>query len=317
MNPGLRTAVESVVGSPFRWYVEAVGDVGNRDSYTAIGPGGFATANLASDGRIHRNSQIVDPSSCRYFGEVGFGTIEIVDERGSVSPKISSGCSHRPFDGCTPEFRGRVGLFPHRVQLFLQEPFMPDRTVTDAWSAWRWRATNQSVIFEVWLYALGDNVVTFGHGWRQIPWWSQTADWETIGRQLANVPLISGATWSFMPRPVMSLGAYAVLGVDPRVNDEILRSHYHELMKQLHPDMSGVRSVAATERFTAVQNAWERVCTTEARTAHDAGLVTWEQMPASIGWPGWWTPAPAQPEHGLNVVNPDPTVRRKGIVRPL
>ncbi|WP_166983127.1 J domain-containing protein [Paramicrobacterium fandaimingii] len=58
--------------------------------------------------------------------------------------------------------------------------------------------------------------------------------------------------------------AYDVLGVDRSASDAELRRAYRRQARQTHPDLGG-----SAARFNAVQLAWERVGTPEARAEYD------------------------------------------------
>jgi hypothetical protein len=64
----------------------------------------------------------------------------------------------------------------------------------------------------------------------------------------------------------LSASPYEVLGVPASVSDEELRKAFRKALRETHPDTGG-----DPERFVAVQLAWERIGTREARTAFDAG----------------------------------------------
>ncbi len=69
-----------------------------------------------------------------------------------------------------------------------------------------------------------------------------------------------------MPESPLSSSPYEVLGVAASVSHEELRKAFRKAMRETHPDTGG-----DPQRFTAVQLAWERVGTPEARAVYDAG----------------------------------------------
>lgn len=69
-----------------------------------------------------------------------------------------------------------------------------------------------------------------------------------------------------MPESPLSSSPYEVLGVEASASHAELRKAFRKALRDTHPDTGGDPS-----RFTAVQLAWERVGTPEARAAYDAG----------------------------------------------
>jgi len=67
----------------------------------------------------------------------------------------------------------------------------------------------------------------------------------------------------------MSASPYEVLGVPASASDEELRRAYRKLLRETHPDVGG-----DPQRFIAVQAAWERIGTTDARAGYDRGHAT-------------------------------------------
>ena len=65
-----------------------------------------------------------------------------------------------------------------------------------------------------------------------------------------------------MPESPLSASPYEVLGVDPRASDDELKRAYRKRLRETHPDTGG-----SAEEFRAVQEAWERIGTPEARAA--------------------------------------------------
>jgi len=69
-----------------------------------------------------------------------------------------------------------------------------------------------------------------------------------------------------MPESPLDLSPYEVLGVAASATQDDLRRAFRRALRETHPDTGGDPS-----RFTAVQLAWQRVGTVEARAAYDAG----------------------------------------------
>jgi hypothetical protein len=64
----------------------------------------------------------------------------------------------------------------------------------------------------------------------------------------------------------MSASPYEVLGVPAAASEDDLRRAYRRLLRETHPDTGG-----DAQRFIAVQVAWERIGTPEARARYDRG----------------------------------------------
>lgn len=103
-----------------------------------------------------------------------------------------------------------------------------------------------------------------------------------------------------MPDSPIAATPYEVLGVSSSATEDELRRAYRRRLRETHPDTGGVAS-----EFNAVQLAWEKVGSTEARAHYDAGRgsaqshETFEARPAaprrdtrpgarSYGHPGGW-----------------------------
>ncbi len=94
----------------------------------------------------------------------------------------------------------------------------------------------------------------------------------------------------------LSMSAYAVLGVEPDVDEEALRKAYRQRLRATHPDTGGDAA-----SFGRVQRAWELVGTPAARQAYDRGhgfasLAPGGATGAAAGMgvdPSGWRPAPA------------------------
>ncbi|GAA4183714.1 hypothetical protein GCM10022288_03460 [Gryllotalpicola kribbensis] len=65
-----------------------------------------------------------------------------------------------------------------------------------------------------------------------------------------------------MPESPLSASPYEVLGVDARASDDELKRAYRKRLRETHPDTGG-----SAAEFRAVQEAWERIGTPEARAA--------------------------------------------------
>lgn len=103
-----------------------------------------------------------------------------------------------------------------------------------------------------------------------------------------------------MPESPIAATAYEILGVERTATEGELRRAYRKRLRETHPDTGGVAA-----EFTAVQLAWEKVGTQEARARYDAGRgrdetrTTYEARPSaprrdtrptarSHGHPGGW-----------------------------
>ncbi|MDM4763172.1 DnaJ domain-containing protein [Galbitalea sp. SE-J8] len=84
----------------------------------------------------------------------------------------------------------------------------------------------------------------------------------------------------------MAASPYEVLGVPASATMDELRSAYRTRLRQTHPDTGGDAS-----RFIAVQLAWERVGTPEARARYDRS-----SGPAADGERVSWAPAAPAPQ---------------------
>jgi hypothetical protein len=77
----------------------------------------------------------------------------------------------------------------------------------------------------------------------------------------------------------MSASPYEVLGVPASVSDDELRRAYRRLLRETHPDTGG-----DPQRFIAVQVAWERIGSPDARAQYDRGRTP-------VGEPASWAPS--------------------------
>ncbi|WP_375406978.1 DnaJ domain-containing protein [uncultured Amnibacterium sp.] len=82
-----------------------------------------------------------------------------------------------------------------------------------------------------------------------------------------------------MPDSPMSASPYEVLGVLASASDDELRRAYRRLLRETHPDVGG-----DPQRFIAVQAAWERIGSPDARADYDRGRTP-RQEPTS------WAPS--------------------------
>lgn len=69
-----------------------------------------------------------------------------------------------------------------------------------------------------------------------------------------------------MPDSPAARTPYEVLGVPATASDDELRKAYRRLLRETHPDTGGDAS-----RFHAVQSAWERIGSSDARRDYDRG----------------------------------------------
>lgn len=69
-----------------------------------------------------------------------------------------------------------------------------------------------------------------------------------------------------MPESPLSASPYEVLGVDAGAGLDELKRAYRRRLRETHPDTGG-----SADEFRAVQDAWERIGTPEARAAFDRG----------------------------------------------
>jgi hypothetical protein len=100
-----------------------------------------------------------------------------------------------------------------------------------------------------------------------------------------------------MPDSPMSASPYEVLGVPATASDEDLRRAYRRLLRETHPDTGG-----DPQRFIAVQSAWERIGSPDARAQYDRG-----RSPA--GEPASWAPSAPRGERAAGT---RPTARTFG-----
>ena len=101
----------------------------------------------------------------------------------------------------------------------------------------------------------------------------------------------------------MVLEHYEVLGVTPTASTAEIRSAYFRLAKQLHPDRQARTDPVATERFLAVQNAYETLRDPARREEYD------RQLERSA------TPGDANDDAAASTTRPEPTpvpVGRRG-----
>lgn len=71
----------------------------------------------------------------------------------------------------------------------------------------------------------------------------------------------------------MDLDLYGLLAVDPGATHADIRTAYFKLAKQLHPDRQASDDPMATERFLAVQNAYETLADPARREEYDRSRI--------------------------------------------
>ena len=103
-----------------------------------------------------------------------------------------------------------------------------------------------------------------------------------------------------MPDSPMSASPYEVLGVPAGATDEDLRRAYRRLLRETHPDTGG-----DPQRFIAVQAAWERVGSPDARAQYDRGR-------SPLGEPASWAPSSGPRTSGDRPASTRPTARTFG-----
>lgn len=92
----------------------------------------------------------------------------------------------------------------------------------------------------------------------------------------------------------MAASPYEVLGVPPTASDEDVRRAYRRLLRETHPDTGGDAA-----RFIAVQVAWERIGSPDARARYDRGRMPDDTAPT-------WAPQRSERERSR------PTARAYG-----
>jgi hypothetical protein len=90
-----------------------------------------------------------------------------------------------------------------------------------------------------------------------------------------------------MPDSPMSASPYEVLGMPASASDDDLRRAYRRLLRETHPDTGG-----DPQRFIAVQVAWERIGSPDARRRYDAG-----HQVADADGPAWAPPRTEAQHH--------------------
>jgi hypothetical protein len=104
-----------------------------------------------------------------------------------------------------------------------------------------------------------------------------------------------------MPDSPMSASPYEVLGVPASASDEDLRRAYRRLLRETHPDVGG-----DPQRFIAVQAAWERIGSPDARAGYDRGRATTEE-------PTSWAPSNgSSASNGTRTASTRPAARTYG-----
>jgi hypothetical protein len=98
---------------------------------------------------------------------------------------------------------------------------------------------------------------------------------------------------------------YAVLGVSRAENLQGIHTAYRTLAKQCHPDRAGIEG---TERFQAIQEAYEVLSDPHKRKEHDADIDRRRRLRAPTGV----TPEPFAPVHTpypSRMSGPEPLVK--------
>lgn len=113
-----------------------------------------------------------------------------------------------------------------------------------------------------------------------------------------------------MDRPAADYNPWEVLGLKPGASSQTIRLRYHELMKQVHPDMAG-DGVGDIARFNQVNKAYELITKSPTLDKRYRNLVSdtqyfyyrflpeWmarnvDEMPRYWSWTKWRTPGAFQ-----------------------
>lgn len=279
----LRFTVEKAAGHPiYSWYVDV------RDGallYAAVGPAGFCAA-WGQQGQREPIAdplrRAIEPANSRWFVESAPSPRGDRGLRRATRP-ASSG----PFDHLDPLFTETFGLLPERTQAFFQEPSAahPFVTANSFWHA-GWRGNTMT--FQAWCFAAGEESVSFAHGRKQITL-PGNLPWDFVQRALAKVPMKTHATWWARPKVTQAPAiAYTTLGVVPGAPDAEIRARYRALVKQWHPDVASGSRFEVARRFHQIQQAWQAIGSPAARARYDASLTRTRALPISIGRAGWW-----------------------------
>ncbi len=94
-----------------------------------------------------------------------------------------------------------------------------------------------------------------------------------------------------MAESPLSASPYEVLGVAASSSDDELRKAFRKALRETHPDTGG-----DPERFVAVQLAWERIGTREAREAFDAGRGSSDEPKVNFEARTGGTHSPSRPK---------------------
>ena len=90
---------------------------------------------------------------------------------------------------------------------------------------------------------------------------------------------------------------YKILGVDRNANEKDIKRAYHQLARQLHPDVNP-DDTRAEEKFKKINEAYQVLSDTEKRAKYDRLGTSWQQWqrmgrdPGQFDWSQWFTSAP-------------------------
>ena len=283
-----RRQVESRVSSPiYAWFAD-VGEA--RCEYAGVGPAGFCIACGERGWKgwsIEHFARTADPTSSRWFSETdlsprrtaGMGKSE------AAAARTAGGVQNR-FE---EDFVETFGLLPPTTQAFFQEALAPSTSPPWARSFWHASWSGYVLTFQVWCAAATDATTAFAHGSKQARFVHGWPTWEAAQDALAETPMAARATWTTVPTVTTAPpAAYTILGVTPDAPDEVIRTRYRTLAKQLHPDRASGSPFEAARKFRELQHAWSQVGPPGARARYDASLRRTAPVPHSVGRVGWW-----------------------------
>ena len=104
---------------------------------------------------------------------------------------------------------------------------------------------------------------------------------------------------------------YAILGVDPQANRKAIKSAYHRLARQYHPDVNPT-DPAAEERLKQINAAYEVLSDPVKRAGYDRTRPRQQSQPGVGPQPGmgqWWWHTATQ--HARSGPHPERKPRRK------